>query len=209
MAAIFGVDVLHEHRIDAAAEASQPMPNLPEHVGNYTLQRTWQEKQFGVLVYIWGDYAAPASNSVQGTHVMLGISPQTVHDAEVCHIARGQDPTWHGQIITPTIGDNVELTAATYNDGATQDLEASTVCDQGACHQYSEATRHLTLVYARPHRGMPLESDTTRPIPVMLKVESLDTMTPVSVIEPQLMATLTAFLKDANLPILTAPYARR
>ena len=209
MAAIFGVDVLHEHRIDAAAEASQPMPNLPRHVGNYTLQRTWQEKQFGVLVYTWGDYAAPASNGAQSAHVMLGVSPQTVHDAEVCHIARGEDPTWHGQIVTPTTGGDVELTAATYNDGATQKLEASTICDQGACRQYSETSRHLTVVYARPHRGMPLQADTTRPIPIMLKVESLDTMAPVSVMEPQLMATLAAFLKDADLLTLTAPYARR
>jgi exosortase J len=209
MAAIFGADLLHEHRIDAATEASQPRPTLPERVGNYTLQRTWEEKQFNVLVYTWGDYAAPASNGAPSAHVMLGISPQTVHDAEVCHIARGENPTWHGQIVTPTSGGDVELTAATYNDGATQELEASTVCDQGACRQYSETTRHVTLVYARPHRGMPLEADTTRPIPIMLKVESLDTMTPASVMEPQLMATLAAFLKDANLLTLTAPYARR
>ena len=87
---------------------------------------------------------------------MLGVSPQTVHDAEVCHIARGEDPTWHGQIIAATAGGPVELTAATYNDGATQELEASTVCDNGACRQYSETSQHMTLIYARPHRGVPL-----------------------------------------------------
>jgi len=209
MAAIFGVDVLHEQRIEAAVEASQHRPNLPGQVGNFTLQRTWEEKQFNVVVYTWGDYAAPASNGAQSTHVMLGVSPQTVHDAEVCHIARDENPTWHGQIVTPTAGGGVELTAATYNDGATQKLEASTVCDQDACRQSSESTQHVTLIYARPHRGMPLQADTTRPVPIMLKVESLDAMAPVSVMEPQLMATLAAFLKDANLLALTAPYARR
>jgi hypothetical protein len=67
----------------------------------------------------------------------------------------------------------------------------------------------VTVIYARPHRGVPLQSDTTRPIPLMLKVESLDTMTPASVMEPRLASTLTAFLKDADLLTLTAPYVKQ
>ncbi len=212
MAAIFGADVVHEQRVDAAATAAsaQAMPKLPEHVGNFALVRTWDESQFGVLVYTWGEYAAPAAaNGTAGVHVMLGVSPQTMHDAEVCHIARGEDPTWHGQLVTATAGGQVELTAAAYNDGVTQKLEASTVCDNGACRQYSETSQHVTLIYARPHRGVPLQSDKTRQVPVLLKVESLDTMTPVSVMEPQLAATLAEFLKDANLTALTAPFSMR
>jgi exosortase J len=211
MAAIFGLDVLHEHRVDAAAHASaQTMPQMPAHVGIFTLVRTWDETQFGVLIYSWGEYAAPSeANGTPGAHVMIGVSPQSVHDAEVCHIARGEDPTWHGQMVTPTAGGDIELTAATYNDGVTQKLEASTVCDNGSCRQYSDTSQHLTVIYARPHRQLPLQADTTRPIPVMLKVESLDTMAPVSQIEPQLAATMTEFLKGANLPALTAPYSKR
>ena len=209
MAAIFGVDVLHESRVDAARLRSQPPATLPTRIGNFTLERTWNETQFGVLVYTWGDYGAPAVNGVPGAHVMLGVSPQTVHDAEVCHLARGEDPTWHGQIAAATAGGPVELTAATYNDGATQELEASTVCDNGACRQYSETSQHVTVIYARPHRGVPLQSDTTRPIPLMLKVESLDVLTPASEMEPRLQATLTTFLKDANLLTLTAPYVKQ
>jgi exosortase J len=208
MAGIFGVDVLHEERVDAAWEAARPKPTLPQRIGDFTLQRTWDETQFGVLVYTWGDYAEPTVNGVQGTHVMLGISPQTVHDAEVCHLARGDDPTWHGQIVAATAGGPVELTAATYNDGTVQELEASTVCDNGACRQYSETGQHVTVVYARPHRGIPLQADTTRPIPVMLKVESLDVLSPTRVIEPQLAATMTNFLKQANLVRLTGPYGQ-
>lgn len=209
MAAIFGADMLHQDRLEAAWEASQAQPLLPGRVGAYTLQRTWNETQFGVLVYTWGDYSGPSAGGGVGEHVMLGVSPQTVHDAEVCHLARGEDPTWHGQIVVQTAGGQVDLTAATYNDGATQELEASTVCDHGACRQYSGATRQVTLIYARPHRGLPLEAGELRPIPVMLKVESLDTMTPASVMEPRLAATLVSFLKGANLLSLTEPYARQ
>jgi exosortase J len=156
MAAIFGVDVLHEHRVDAARLATEAPATLPERIGNFTLE-----------------------------------------------------PTWHGQIVATTAGGPVELTAATYNDGATQELEASTVCDNGACRQYSETSQHVTVIYARPHRGVPLQSDTTRPIPLMLKVESLDTMTPASVMEPRLASTLITFLKSADLLTLTAPYVKQ
>ena len=208
MASIFGVDVVHQHQV-YAREAVQTMPAMPGQIGNFTLQRSWNETQFGVLIYTWGEYAAAPVNGAPGAHVMLGISPQTVHDAEVCHLARGEDPTWHGQIVAPTDGEPVELTAATYNNGAIQELEASTVCDNGACRQHSESSQHVTLIYARPHRGVPLQSDTTRPIPLMLKVESLDTMTPASVMEPQLAATLSSFLKGADLLTLTAPYGKR
>jgi hypothetical protein len=90
MAAIFGVDVLHEHRVEAARIAAQATGDVPQHIGDFTLVRTWDETQFGVLVYSWGDYAAPTVNGVPGAHVMLGVSPQTVHDAEVCHMARGR-----------------------------------------------------------------------------------------------------------------------
>ncbi len=83
------------------------------------------------------------------------------------------------------------------------------MCDNGACRQYSQTSRHVTVIYARPHRAVPLQLDTTRPIPLMLKVESLDTMTPASVMAPRLTATLTTFLKSADLLTLTAPYVKQ
>jgi exosortase J len=211
MAAVFGADVVHESRVDAAARtaSAREAPKMPNRIGGYSLLRTWEESQFGVPIYTWGEYAEIGVNGTTGPHVMLGVSPQSVHDAEVCHIARGEDPTWHGQIVTDTVGGQVELTAAMYNDGVTQKLEASTVCDDGVCRQYSDTSQHVTLIYARPHRGVPLQPDTTRPIPVLLKVENLDTMTPTNLMEPQLAATLQGFLKQANLPRLTQPFGRR
>ena len=140
---------------------------LPQRIGDYTLVRTWTDTTLeGAVVYLWGEYAAPAPTP--GTppppHIDLGISPQLgVHDAEVCHIARGEDPTWHGQIATASPGGEIDLTSAAYNNGVTQRLEASTVCDAGACRQYSETTQHVTLVYARPHRELPIGADRTRP----------------------------------------------
>jgi exosortase J len=210
LATVFGVDYLKTSH--AQPPISQTYPPVPQSIGPYKLVRTWLDQTSeGGVVYTWGEYAAPdKAPGVSGEHISVGISPRlTVHDAEVCHIAKGLDPTWHGQIDAPSANGPVELTVVTYNDGATQKLEASTVCDSGSCRQYSETSRHVTLVYSHPHRNVPLQSDNGRPVPVLLKVESLDTMTPVNVLEPQLAATLQRFLKSADLAALTSPYGKR
>jgi exosortase J len=214
LSAIFGVEGLHALRAEEAYEASRPTPSgLPQRIGDYTLVRTWTDTTLGgTLVYLWGEYAAPnpPAGVTPSLHIALGISPQLgVHDAEVCHIARGEDPTWHGQIATASPGGEIDLTSAAYNNGVTQRLEASTVCDAGACRQYSQTTQHVTLVYARPHRELPMSADRTRPVPVLLKVESLDVLSPTSVIEPQLAQSLKAFLAETNLVQITAPYTQR
>jgi exosortase J len=212
LSAIFGAEAIHAMRLQAAYQATRPTPSgLPQHIGSYTLLRTWTDTTLeGAVVYIWGEYAAPAPlpDVAPPPHISLGISPQlAAHDAEVCHIARGEDPTWHGQIDTPSPGGEVDLSAAAYNNGVTQRLEASTVCDAGACRQYSETTQHITLLYARPHRELPMEADRSRPVPVLIKVESLDVVSPVSVVEPQLVAAVKYFLQQANLVQITAPYS--
>jgi exosortase J len=208
---VFGVDYMHSARV-REAKAPTTFPPVPASIGPYKLVRTWLDQTTeGEIVYTWGEYAAPdKAPGVPGDHVSVGISPHmAVHDAEVCHIAKGLDPTFHGQLDTASANGPVDLTVVTYNDGATQKLEASTVCDAGSCKQYSETSSHVTLVYSHPHRNMPLQADTQRPVPILLKVESLDTMAPVSVIEPQLAATLERFLKTADLSALTMPYGKR
>lgn len=210
LAALFGADYLRNDHADALTTATYPP--LPATIGSYHLVGTaLDETSENVIVYLWGQYAAPdTAPGVAGNRVWLGISPRmSVHDAEVCHIARGEDPTWHGQIEAASPAGVLDLTSVMYNNGATQKLEASTVCDGGACRQYSETGQHITLVYARPHKELPMQGDTTRPTPVLLKVESTDTTTPAAQMEPQLAARITAFLQQANLVKLTAPYSRK
>ena len=80
------------------------------------------------------------------------------------------------------MGGAVNLTLATYNDGRSQKLEASTVCDAGACRQRipSRPAAVVTpemVLYAHPHRTQPLGADTTRPVPILLKVDGGDPIT--------------------------------
>jgi exosortase J len=163
------------------------------------------------VAYSWGEYDAPdVAPGVPGDHVSLGISPmKSIHDAEVCHIARGEDPIWRGQMQTASPAGQLVLTTVMYNNGAVQKLEASTVCDGGVCRQYSQAGDHVTVVFAKPHKDLPMQSEPARAVPLMLKVTTTDVSTPAATIEPRLQAQLEAFLKTADLLKLTAVYAKR
>ncbi len=213
LSTIFGIEVVHEYHVEAlAARAAQAIPPLPARIGEFTLVRTWNDTLLdGIVVYTWGEYAAPPSGrGGESANVDLGISPQmSMHDAEICHIARGEDPTWHGQIAAMSRNGEIELTAATYNNGVQQKLEASTLCDNGACKQFSESSEHVTLIYARPHRGLPLQTDQNRPVPVLLRVSTTDTLSPTAEAEPKLAETLTQFLNQIDLLTLTKPYSQR
>jgi len=210
LAAVLGFDAVRTHVARADAPGRTPvLAPMPQQIGAFQLVRTWNDTLLeGTIVYTWGDYAVPSEPT--GLHVALGISPVLgQHDADVCHIARGEDPTWRGQIETASKSGEIALTAATYNNGVTQKLEASTVCDASVCRQYSQSSQHITLVYSHPHSLVPGQGEATRPVPVLIKVESLDTTSPVGTIEPQLAARLTQFLGGVDLVGLTAPYSRR
>ena len=66
----------------------------------------------------------------------------------------------------------------------------------------------MTLIYARPHREVPLASNVTRPVPVLLKVETTDTTAPDATVRPQLAVELESFLKGVDLVKLTQPYGQ-
>jgi exosortase J len=215
LSAVFGYDALHTHIAEAKAlgrpAAIVPMP---QRLGDYVLLRSWNDEVLGgTIVYTWGEYALASDVgtpvSAQSPHIALGISPVFgLHDAEVCHMARDEEPVWHGQIAATTAGGTADLSAAIYNDGTTQKLEASSVCFGGACQQFSETSQHVTLVYSHPRHGLPMQDEAERPVPVLLKAETLDPTAPIAVVEPQLQEAITHFLRGVNLVSLTAPYSK-
>ena len=211
LAAVFGFDAVHAQRVASMARA--PLPPMPLQLGGYRLVRTYQDTLTdGVVVYAWGEYAPPTEPSRAMTgqataHIAVGISPEMdVHDTEVCHLARGEDPTSHSELLTQTAGGEVALVAATYNNGTVQTLEASTVCDGGTCRQFAQTTGNTTVIYARPHRTLPLQHAPTRPVPLLLKVESADAVSPAAVIGPQLAEQLKTFLRGVDLTTMVQPF---
>ena len=189
----------------AAAQPDQNAPGqFPQKIGNYTLVRSWNENFItGPLIYHWADYA-PANG---GPHVAIGISPVLgSHDTILCHSARGEDHIWHDQLTLPTAGDPISFSASFYNDGATQFLEATTLCTGTVCGEYSSPATHFGFVYSRPDARSVFSQDPFRPIPILLRAETTETTILPDVARDQMTAAIRSFAAAVNLDALTQPY---
>jgi exosortase J len=183
------------------------MGQFPQTVGKYTLARRWNENLLtGALLFHWAEYAPEDG----GTHIAIGVSPVLgSHDTLVCHSARGEDPIWHGQESFATAADGpINFSASFFNDGTTQYMEATTLCNGNSCGEYSTAPAHMGFVYSKPHPETLLSQNAQRPIPILLKAETIDTTLPPDIARRQLGADLTAFLSGVSLDALTRPYRR-
>jgi len=193
---------------DAQLKADETaMGDFPQTVGKYTLARRWNENLLtGALLFHWAEYAPEDG----GAHISIGVSPVLgSHDTLVCHSARGEDPIWHGQQAYATAADGTtNFSASFFNDGVSQYMEATTLCNGTSCGEYSTAPGHIGIVYSRPHPETLLSQNAQRPIPILLKVETIDTTVPVDVARRQLSSDLTSFLSAVSLESLTRPYRR-
>jgi exosortase J len=181
---------------------------FPPRIGGYTLARSWNENIFaGTLIYHWAEYAPDDG----GAHVSLGISPVLgSHDTLICHSARGEDPLWHSQLTLPTAGNvPISFSASLYNNGASQYLEATTMCNGNSCGEYSSDRAHFGFVYSKPTSQSVFSQDPQRPIPILLRAETIDTTLPVEVARQQLSSALQSFLTSVDLNSLTQPYRHK
>ncbi|WP_263370196.1 exosortase J [Granulicella cerasi] len=206
LAAIFAGDTVHVIRAEKLNTMQVDAAPLPDQLGNWHKVRQWDDRLVtGWIVYTWAEYQSPDL----AQKVALGVSPRlSQHDAEICHLARGEDPTWHGHRDIPTPQGVVAVSEAMYNNGALQWLEAASVCQNGRCEQYSGENQHVTMVVAPPEGRLPMQSS-RGPVPVLLRVETTDSMTPVEQMRPRLDAALTAFLGQAKLGDTAMPYGHR
>ena len=193
---------------DAQLRADETaLGDFPQTVGKYTLARRWNENLLtGALLFHWAEYAPEGG----GAHVSIGVSPVLgSHDTLVCHSARGEDPIWHGEQSFSTAGDgSTSFSASFFNDGVSQYMEATTLCNGTSCGEYSTAPGRMGIVFSRPHPETLLSQNAQRPIPILLKVETIDTTLPVDVARGQLSSDLTSFLSAVSLESITRPYRR-
>lgn len=79
---------------------------------------------------------------------------------------------------------------------------------RGECRQFTSSARGVTLIYAHPHRTIPMQAAPSRSVPMLLKVETSDEASPAAAVEPQLAAQLKQFLRGVDLPALAARFRR-
>jgi len=181
---------------------------FPASIGSYKLVRSWNDNIFaGTLLFHWAEYA-PANG---GPHVSLGVSPVLgSHDTLICHSARGEDPLWRDQLTLPTAGNvPVNFSGSFFNDGATQYLEATTICNGGSCGEYASDRTHFGFVYSKPDTQTLFSQDPQRPIPILLRAETIDTTLPAEVARQQMTTAVRSFLASVDLAGLTQPYRHR
>ena len=204
-----------------APETVEATTVFPERVGSYLRSRMWPEQVTGgPVIYEWADYApgkvAGAGKTVEeitgtedGLHVAVGISPMLgSHDSSICHSARGEDPVWHGELRTATATGEESFSSSFFNSGATQYLEVTTVCNANGCGEYTAGDAHFGLIYSRPAPAEAFSRDPQRPIPVMLRVETLDAAMPAELARKELTAAMREFLRGVDLPAMTRGYRR-
>jgi exosortase J len=195
--------LVRSHESDLAG-APIVQQRFPKRVGNYTLQREWTESlSTGTLIFYWASYAPEGS----GPPIAVGISPVLgAHDTLLCHSARGEEWLWHGDLSFATATGPTNFSGSFFNDGATQYLEATTVCSGTSCGQFTTARKHFGLIYSRPDTHTLLTQSPTRPIPVLLRVETPDYALAADLARAQLTASLRQFLAAADLSVFTQPY---
>jgi exosortase J len=178
---------------------------FPKRVGAYTLARSWNENfTTGPLIFHWAQYVPDDG----GASIAFGISPVLgSHDTLICHSARGEDPLWRDQITVATAGNvPVNFSGAFFADGATQYVEATTICNGVTCGEYSSDRAHFGLVYSKPTAHALIAQDPQRPIPILIRAETIDTTLPPQVAREQMIAAIRSFLASVDLAGLTQPY---
>jgi len=190
------------------AADEKALGDFPKAAGHYTLVRNWNETLLtGALLFHWAEYAPEGG----GTHVAIGVSPVLgSHDTLVCHSARGEDPLWNGPETMVTAGGvKVPFSAAFFNDGATQFLEATTLCNGANCGEYSPPKGHFGFVYSKPQAQSLLQQSSQRAIPILVRAETVDTTLPVEQARHALDADVANFLSGVDLDALTKSYRRQ
>ena len=196
--------LIASHNAPQTLTDPKALGHFPTQVGRYKLDHAWNEYLVtGALIFYWADYAPDNG----GAHVAVGISPVLgAHDTLLCHAARGEDWLWHDTLALNTAGTQTSFSASFFNDGATQYLEATTLCTGASCGQYSSSRQHFGFVYSRPDTRTLLSQSPTRPIPVLLKTETTDTAMAPDLARTQLTQNLRDFLAAADLSTFTQPY---
>jgi exosortase J len=180
---------------------------FPARVGEYRVRREWNETLVtGAVIFHWAEYTPTGGGLV----VSIGVSPTLgAHDTLICHAARGEDWIWHGPLTLPTAARATSLSASLFNNGATQYLEAASVCAGSTCNQSSTERTHFGLIYSHPSAHDLLTQDPTRPIPILLRAEIPDAaLSPIQA-RTVLTQSLTNFLSGADLAEFTKPYRQQ
>ena len=80
------------------------------------------------------------------------------------------------------------------------------MCSGGSCGERSSDGRHIGFLYSKPDTRSLFTQEPQRPIPILLRAETIDTTLPAEIARQQLTTTMRSFLSSVDLDGLTQPY---
>jgi hypothetical protein len=164
---------------------------MPKQLGEYKQDRAWQETSNGANVVESAAYAAPGSGEV-----VLGVWLLPIrHSVHGSWITRGERPELRAnRSFTTALGRVVSFDSAFYSDGITDSFVGDVMCTSSSCLP-SQLNDGIHVAFRSPRnfsmRGM-------RAVPILFRVESLQTDLSKSATHEALSAQAERFLHEVD-----------
>jgi exosortase J len=164
---------------------------MPKQLGEYKLNRAWQETSNGANLVESAAYSAPGSGEV-----VLGVWLLPMrHSVHGSWITRGERPELRAnRDFMTAMGKVVSFDTAFYSDGVADSLVADAMCTSSSCLP-SQLDDGIHMAFRSPRnfsmRGM-------RAVQIFFRVESLQSDLPKSAIHEALSAQAQRFLYNVD-----------
>jgi len=166
---------------------------IPKQIGDYRLNRAWQEQSAGITALESGAYTIAASNEIV---VGIWLKPSQ-HSMHTSWMIRGESPEMRAtRSFVTARGRSVLFDTAFYSDGITDTLAGNTYCSPSLCRLSSldnEGGLHLGFTEANDFatRGVRL-------VPMFFRTERPHTDESKAVIYNEMLAESQSFLSGVD-----------
>jgi len=174
---------------------SQLDERMPKQLGDYTLNRVWQEQMGNSTAVESAAYATPVSGDV-----ILGVwlldSLHNIHDS---WSIQGKEPEMRvTQHFVTAQGRLVDFDTAFYSDGITDSFVGNAVCNRSSCFYLHNASGVRV--------GLQVVALDGRMVPILFRVEKLHSNAPRDIVYKQLVAEAQSFLVGVDLTQLSQKF---
>jgi exosortase J len=201
--AVPGVHAIEDHQQSLAVSerigelTPQQLDDLmPKELGDYKLNRAWQQQFDGATAVEGAAYAMNGSDEI-----ILGVwllpTPHSVHDS---WMNRGEDPEMRTtKSFVTAQGRTISFDTAFYSDGVTDSLMGNAFCTPSSCSPSHDANgMHMAFT-----DSMDFTTRGIRAVPIFFRVETLHTDTPRGIIYDSLSAEVRRFLGSVDFAKLS------
>jgi exosortase J len=168
---------------------------MPKQLGDYKLNRTWQQQEGSSIMIESAAYATAVSDEV-----ILGVwLVESLHNINDSWVLHGKEPELRAtkKIVTAQ-GQIVDFDTAFYSDGITDSFVGNAICNRSSCfHLSDEHGVHLGLQVVTPDGRM---------VPILFRVEKPHSNTPRDIVYKQLVAEAQSFLVGVDITQLSRKF---